>query len=370
MSSWQCDGIPKNGKTYDGLGGEHNPVENYGPDCEDCGLPKEAMLAGKGKQKNSGGGSGGKTPVAAIAVSAVALILAGGGGYWWTQIRCPAGFERIATECLDPYQDTYQAALTQAQSAIDSALAAQDVTELEAAQAALTEAIATLDTIPETAAIFPEASLQASTLRDERGYLEALIQSDPATQEARTQIAEAQDRSTLQAAATQLSQVLEGLKSIPQTAGVFPKVEEHINALNPEVQAVQDRLAEAETAQNQLAAIETRAATVKDNGTQASSIAALESVQREWTTILQDLDQIPESPLVTAQIDAKREEYNQALAQVRGRLADLVAASRPAPPVRQPQRQTPVPPATTTPPVSNPSGDSCAVEPKPPSCLF
>jgi ABC-type branched-subunit amino acid transport system substrate-binding protein len=49
MSSWICDGIPKNGKQYPNVPeGGHEPYENYGPDCVICGLPQEAMK-GSGK---------------------------------------------------------------------------------------------------------------------------------------------------------------------------------------------------------------------------------------------------------------------------------------------------------------------------------
>lgn len=46
-SSWVCDGIPKNGKEYTGLGGAHEPHENYALDCEICGLPKESSASKK-----------------------------------------------------------------------------------------------------------------------------------------------------------------------------------------------------------------------------------------------------------------------------------------------------------------------------------
>ncbi|MGK7896887.1 MAG: hypothetical protein AB4372_25555, partial [Xenococcus sp. (in: cyanobacteria)] len=41
---WMCDGIPKNGKKYPGLGGAHGPYENDSPYCGDCGLPRESSI--------------------------------------------------------------------------------------------------------------------------------------------------------------------------------------------------------------------------------------------------------------------------------------------------------------------------------------
>ena len=71
-SSWTCDGVPKDGKDYPDCSGEHEPYENYGPDCVVCGLPREAM------QEKRGGASPSwlkPTIVAAIA----ALFIVGGG---------------------------------------------------------------------------------------------------------------------------------------------------------------------------------------------------------------------------------------------------------------------------------------------------
>lgn len=47
MNSWICDGIPKDGKTYPHCSGPHPPCQNFGPDCPQCGLPKEAVVVSK-----------------------------------------------------------------------------------------------------------------------------------------------------------------------------------------------------------------------------------------------------------------------------------------------------------------------------------
>ena len=46
-NNWICNGIPKDGKQYPGLGGAHDPHENYSLDCEICGLPKESSNSKK-----------------------------------------------------------------------------------------------------------------------------------------------------------------------------------------------------------------------------------------------------------------------------------------------------------------------------------
>lgn len=80
MAKWICDGQPKNGKSYPNCAGPHEPYENYGPDCVQCGLPQEAMQRSRGKT-----GTGGKLPPwllpGAIAAGVIAVI--GGLGWFW-----------------------------------------------------------------------------------------------------------------------------------------------------------------------------------------------------------------------------------------------------------------------------------------------
>lgn len=73
--SWKCDGVPKNGKSYPNASGAHPPYENFGPDCNICGLPREAMNPASGNSANGAGKS--KLPLVAAALGVV-LLLAGG----------------------------------------------------------------------------------------------------------------------------------------------------------------------------------------------------------------------------------------------------------------------------------------------------
>lgn len=84
MSSWMCDGVPKDGNSYPNASA-HEPYENTTPDCVICGLPKEAMqpstkiprktvYVGKPDQKSKQS----QWLIPAIVVG-VALLAAGGG---------------------------------------------------------------------------------------------------------------------------------------------------------------------------------------------------------------------------------------------------------------------------------------------------
>ena len=86
MSSWTCDGVPKDGKQYPGVS-PHTPQINTGPDCIICGLPREAMNPGKGGKTQTAtgttviaGGSGGGNPSWLIPVIAVIIIMIIGSG--------------------------------------------------------------------------------------------------------------------------------------------------------------------------------------------------------------------------------------------------------------------------------------------------
>ena len=88
MNSWICDGIPKDGKQYPNCSGEHEPYENFGPDCALCGLPKEAMKPGKhGKPGSSTTISQpSRMPVAPLIVAIAALIALGVGSFGLYQL--------------------------------------------------------------------------------------------------------------------------------------------------------------------------------------------------------------------------------------------------------------------------------------------
>ena len=85
MSSWTCDGVPKDGKQYPGVS-PHAPQNNTGPDCIICGLPREAMepsgssKPGKTVMTGSNGGSANGSQQWLIpAIIALIILLLGGG---------------------------------------------------------------------------------------------------------------------------------------------------------------------------------------------------------------------------------------------------------------------------------------------------
>ena len=105
-SSWICDGVPKDGKSYSNTG-PHEPYENYGPDCVICGLPKNAILEKKGR----------RSPIASpwlkfAAIGILSAFLAAGGGFIVSRLSknrspCPEGQQRVGGVCQeDPNSST------------------------------------------------------------------------------------------------------------------------------------------------------------------------------------------------------------------------------------------------------------------------
>jgi len=72
MSSWVCNGVPKDGKSHpeQSPSGAHESYENFGNDCVICRLKREAVI---------GGGSG-KLPIGSITAGVTLLGVLGAGG--------------------------------------------------------------------------------------------------------------------------------------------------------------------------------------------------------------------------------------------------------------------------------------------------
>ena len=145
MPSWTCDGIPKDGKEYPGLGGAHEPYENYSLDCERCGLPKESQEHGKTILINSTN----NLPYILGAVAVAIILLAGGSAAYFSGL---IGGDR--------HQNTYEEGVASGEEALSIIETHENPEELEQAQEYLSEAMTKLSKIPEKAAIYPEAAVK------------------------------------------------------------------------------------------------------------------------------------------------------------------------------------------------------------------
>ena len=142
MSNWNCDGTPKDGKTYSGLGGTHEPHENYSADCEICGLPKTSQTPFNNNflskilpfAKNKFG------------FLTVAIFLMSGGGLY--------GFKTFSSG--DRYLETYAEALKTGEQGMSLVRTHSTPEELQQAQEYLTLAISDLNKISEDASMYSE----------------------------------------------------------------------------------------------------------------------------------------------------------------------------------------------------------------------
>lgn len=150
MSSWICDGVPKDGKDYPGLGGSHEPISNDLSDCEYCGLPQEAMIAsGSESVTQILGGSGNRSRVILIGAIIGALTLAIGSIAYFT------GFTSFFNG--DRHLETYEAAVASGDLAVSIIKSHNNPEELAQAQEYLSSAIVELSKIPQKAAIYADA---------------------------------------------------------------------------------------------------------------------------------------------------------------------------------------------------------------------
>lgn len=149
MSSWSCDGIPKDGKEYSDLGGAHEPHENFSLDCEICGLPQEAMSSGGQTILINNSSNNIKYILGAVAVGI--LLIAGGGAAYFSGLV--GG---------DPHLNTYEEAVAGGEEALSIIRTHSNSEELAQAQKHLSEAIAKLSKIPQKASIYPDAEEKMS----------------------------------------------------------------------------------------------------------------------------------------------------------------------------------------------------------------
>jgi len=91
---WTCDGVAKDGKSYPDKGGQHAPHDNYGPDCDICGLPQAAMQASVSRSSNS--------PLPLVLAALITLGLIGAIGAFLLSLTkdCPPGQQKQFLNCV------------------------------------------------------------------------------------------------------------------------------------------------------------------------------------------------------------------------------------------------------------------------------
>ncbi|MFM2311362.1 MAG: hypothetical protein RLZZ04_638 [Cyanobacteriota bacterium] len=150
MSSWICDGVPKDGKDYPDFSGPHEPISNDLPDCEYCGLPQEAMIVGSGSESVTQilGGSGNRSRVILIGAIGALILVVGSIAYF-------TGFTSWING--DRHLKTYEAAIASGDQALSIIGSHNNPEELTQAQEYLSSAIVELSKIPQKAAIYADA---------------------------------------------------------------------------------------------------------------------------------------------------------------------------------------------------------------------
>ena len=164
---WICDGISKNPK-YTGSD-PHEPHENYAPDCELCGLPRESSI----KPPTS-------LPIKPILIAIAGLLVIGGSGAAYTLMAkgCEAGLEEVAGQCVDPFLQPYQQATQQGDEAILLAKDYKSIIDLEKAHLSLGDAIKQLDLIPTEASIYVKVGTKITEYKKEKADIGSNLGSE------------------------------------------------------------------------------------------------------------------------------------------------------------------------------------------------
>ena len=308
--SWNCDGIPKNGREYSGLGGEHPAHENYSLDCEICGLPRESQSS-KGKSPEV------PIPIKTIATVIILGVVAIAGGvtaYNLIAKSCEAGLEKVDGECIDPFLEPYQKATQQGNEAISLASNYQTVEDLKIADTTLSEAISELSQIPSEALVYPEVETRLEEYQQKRTEITSNIERETAAQAK-----------------------LEEVATIAQTA----KEQTEVAQSTTQLTAAKEKWLEAKNKLNKI-----------DSDTLVTSVA--QQYQSDYDQQIVDLDK---RIATVAQQNPPRPSVNR-----------TTQPKATTPPVRQPTR-TKVNPSVRTLPQVIPS-DPCAGDNPPQNCRF
>jgi hypothetical protein len=165
---WTCDGIPKDGKDYSGLGGSHEPHVNYTTDCDLCSLPYESSI------KKPGGIP--KPAIIAAIAAGVILLIGGGTAYTFVFKGCSQGMQKIDGQCIDPYRQAYDESVANGDKALNMVKTSpKNLQTLTTAQGILTNAITQLTGIPADALVYAEVQQKLPIYDREKAKIQTII---------------------------------------------------------------------------------------------------------------------------------------------------------------------------------------------------
>lgn len=248
--SWICNGIAKDRKEYSGLGGAHEPHENYSPDCEICGLPRES-------QESPAISLIDYLSTRALMIVVIAGILAMVGGvaaYTFIAKGCEPGLEKIDDQCIDPFLQPYQEAKLQGDEAINLASNYQTIEDLERAELTLSNAITQLSQIPSEALIYQEVKTELegyktkkeeinSNWKKEKAAKDKLEEIKNIVQVAKSKTDAAKTTSQLAAAKQKWEDAKNKLKEISSTRLITSFVEKYRSDCNQHIKSIDERIA-------------------------------------------------------------------------------------------------------------------------------
>ena len=244
--TWICDGIPKDGKEYPDLGGPHDPRENFAPDCEECGLPRESSIPNTPP-----------IPIATVIIAVVALMVAIAGGaavYRFVAKECEPRLEKIDGQCIDPFLQPFQEATQEGDGAVYLAHNYQTLEDLKKADSTITSAITKLIQIPSEALVYPQAKIKLgeydqkraeirSNITKEETAQEQLKEVETLAQEAKQETDLAKTTSQLEAVKQKLQEANNKLQEIDNTSLIASQIGQHKSDYEQQIKAIDERIA-------------------------------------------------------------------------------------------------------------------------------
>lgn len=262
--SWTCDGIPKDGQEYPDSLGEHEPHENFGPDCEICGLPKEAL-----QQQGSKGKGLPKKTLLTGATALIAVVAVGAGGFylWNTAQGCGPKEKKVNGTCVavEPKPNPNHKKYEQAVQTIETAL-------------------------PKTKKYESLKTLKTAHKNIQKGLIQ--------------------------------------LNKIPKDADIYSKAQTKLKNYQPKVTEVEQKIQKEQKATKKLASAKKIAMQAKEKTPSSTSqdLSQLKEAKQAWNKALNTLEEAPENTLVNSQIQAKVNNYQAQVDQVTNRIQNIARA--------------------------------------------
>ena len=320
-TSWICEGQPKDGKDY---GVEpHSPVENHGPDCTSCGLPKEAVVV-----------SSSKTllipiphprpllPLTLVTVLVVAATIVG------TQSAHIPGLCQLGDQCpLSSVEDgsftaQYQQLNKEADTAQKSFTNAKTLEEVKKARDTLGKIVNDLSQIKKQASAYQasqdllvkvqqQLQVMDAKLTKEQQAKQLWQQAFTTSEQARKDAKAIQTLADFQGVINSFQQAQNQLQKVPQDSFTAKNAQARAKTDQKELDALKAQYRQDQETLNQLDNAKTIAEQAVAQVKTADTVEKLQQAQKKLQQATTQLSNLPKSTLAEPEINDTLEKYEE-----------------------------------------------------------